>query len=82
MTGTIKQLKVSKTHETASQKAGTANMSQTPTPWRTMPPPKTKTKANTSHSTRRSTHEIHQNSSHSGPPTCCMHVTPAAESNL
>ena len=37
-----------------------------------MPPPKTKT--NTSHSTRQSTHEIHQNSSHSGPPTCCMHV--------
>ena len=74
MTGTAKQPKVSKTHRTASQKAGTAiyidNMSQTPTPCRTMPPPKT----NTTHSTRRSTHEIHQNSSHSGPPTCCMHV--------
>ena len=55
-TGTTKQPKVSKTHETASQKAGTAiyiaNMSQTPTPCRTMPPPKTRTKANTSHSTR------------------------------
>ena len=47
-TGTAKQPKVSKTHETASQKAGMANMSQTPTPCRTMPPPKTKT----SHSTR------------------------------
>ena len=47
-------------------------MSQTPTPCRTMPPPKTKT--DTSHSTRQSTQEIHQNSSHSGPPTCCMHV--------
>ena len=35
-----------------------------------MPPPR----ANTSHSTRQSTKEIHQNSSHSGPPTCCMHV--------
>ena len=63
-----------KTHRTASQKAGTTvyinNMSQTPTPCRTMPPPR----ANTSHSTRQSTQEIHQNSSHSGPPTCCMHV--------
>ena len=78
MTGTAKQPKVLKTHETASQKAGMAiyidNMSQTLTPCRTMPPPKTKTKANTSHSTRQSTQEIHQNSSHSGPPTCCMHV--------
>ena len=52
MTSIAKQPKVSKTHETASQKAGTANMSQTPTPCRTMPPPKTKTKTNTSHSTR------------------------------
>ena len=55
-TGTTRWPKVSKTHETASQKAGTAiyiaNMSQTPTPCRTMPPPKTRTKANTSHSTR------------------------------
>ena len=62
------------THRTSSQKAGTAiyidNMSPTLTPCRTMPPPKT----NTSHSTRQSTHEIHQNSSHSGPSTCCMHV--------
>ena len=51
MTGTTKQPKVLKTHETASQKAGMAiyiaNMSQTPTPCRTMPPPKTRTKANT-----------------------------------
>ena len=56
MTSTAKQPKVSKTHKTASQKAGTAtyiaNMSQTPTPCRTMPPPKTRTKANTSHNTR------------------------------
>ena len=70
MTSTTKQPKALKTHETASQKAGTANISQTLTPCRTMPPPKT----NTPHSTRQSTHEIHQNSSHSGPPTCCMHV--------
>ena len=71
-TGTAKQPKVLMTHGTASQKAGMAidNMSQTLTPCRTMPPPKT----NTSHSTRQSTQEIHQNSSHSGPPTCCMHV--------
>ena len=50
-TGTTRQPKVLKTHETASQKAGTVNMSQIPTPYRTMPPPKTKTKANTPHST-------------------------------
>ena len=68
MTGTTKQPKVSKTHETASQKAGTTiyidNMSQIPTPCRTMPPPKTKTKANTSHSTRRPASGTHQFSSH------------------
>ena len=55
-TSTTEQPKVSKTHETASQKAGTAiyidNMSQVQTPFRTMPPPKTRTKANTSHSTK------------------------------
>ena len=63
-TGTTKQPKVSKTYETASQKAGTgiyiANMSQTPTPCRTIPPPKTET----SHSTRRTASGIHQFSSH------------------
>ena len=53
MTSAAKQPKVSKTHRTASQKAGTAtyidnNMSQILTPCRTMPPPK----ANTSHSTK------------------------------
>ena len=78
MTGTTRQPKVSKTHETASQKAGMAiyiaNMSQIPTPCRTMPPPKTRTKANTSHSTRRPASGTHQFYSHSGPPTCCMHV--------
>ena len=52
-TGAAKQPKASKTHKTASQKAGTAiyidnNMSQTPTPCRTIPPPK----VNTSHSTK------------------------------
>ena len=76
--GTTRQPKVSKTHETASQKAGTAiyiaNMSQIPTPCRTMPPPKTRTKANTSHSTRRPASGTHKFYSHSGPPTCCMHV--------
>ena len=65
-TGTAKQLKVSKKHGTASQKAGTIiyidNMSQTLTPCRTMPPPKTKT--NTSHSTRQPASGIHQFSSH------------------
>ena len=62
-----------KTHETASQKAGTANMSQIPTPCRTVPPPKPKSKP-IPHSTRQLTQEIHQNSSHSRPPTCCMHA--------
>ena len=73
MTGTARQPKVLKTHETASQKAGTAiyidTMSQIPTPCRTIPPPKT----NTSHSARRPASGIHQFSSHL-PPTCCMHV--------
>ena len=52
MTGAAKQLKASKTHPKASQKAGTAvyidNMSQIPTPCRTIPPPK----VNTSHCTK------------------------------
>ena len=43
-TGTTKQPKVLKTHKTASQKAGMANMSQILTPCRTMPPPKPKPK--------------------------------------
>ena len=74
MTSTTRQPKVSKTHKTASQKAGMVNMSQILTPYRTMPPPKTRTKANTSHSTRRPASGTHQFHSHSGPPTCCMHV--------
>ena len=51
MTSTTRQPKVSKTHKTASQKAGTVDISQIQTPYRTMPPPKTRTKANP-HSTR------------------------------
>ena len=74
MTSTTRQPKVSKTHKTASQKAGMVNMSQILTPYRTMPPPKTKTKANTSHSTRRPASGTHQFHSHSEPPTSCMHV--------
>ena len=77
-TSTTRQPKVSKTHETASQKAGTAiytgNMSQIQTSFRTMPPPEANTKANTSHSTRRPASRTHQFYSHSRPPTCCMHV--------
>ena len=77
-TSTTRQPKVSKTHETASQKAGMAiytdNMSQIQTSFRTMPPPKTNTKANTSHSTRRPASRTHQSHSHSEPQTCCMHV--------
>ena len=62
-TSTIKP-KTLKSHETASQKAGTANMSQIQTPFRTMPPPKTSTcrtmptpkfEANTRFSTSHST---------------------------
>ena len=41
-------------------------MSQTPTPCRTIPPPK----VNTSHSTKQPTSERHQN----GHSHCCMHV--------
>ena len=51
-TGVTEQLKASKTHQKTSQKAGTAvyihNMSQIPTPCRTIPPPK----VTTSHSTK------------------------------
>ena len=53
-TSTTRQPKASKTHETASQKAGmaiyTGNMSQIQTSFRTIPTPKFK--ANTTHSTR------------------------------
>ena len=80
-TSTTRQPKVSKTPKsckTASQKAGTAtyidNMSQIQASFRTMPPPKTNTKANTSHSTRRPASRTHQPHSHSEPQTCCMHV--------
>ena len=83
-TSTTRQPKVSKTHETASQKAGMA-ISQIQTPFRTMPPPRTSargtmptpeanTKVNTSHSTIRPASGTHQFYSHSRPPTCCMHV--------
>ena len=78
MTSTTRQPKVSKTHETASQKAGTAiyidNTSQIQTSFRTMPPPKTNTKANTTYSTIRPASRTHQLHSHSEPPACCMHV--------
>ena len=78
MISTTRQPKVSKTHETASQKVGMAiytdNMSQIQTSFRTMPPPKTNTKANTSHSTRRPASRTHQLHSRSIPKTCCMHV--------
>ena len=84
MTSTTRQPKVSKTHETASQKAGMA-ISQIQTPFRTMPPPRTSarrtmptpeanTKVNTSHSTIGPVSGTHQFYSHSRPPTCCMHV--------
>ena len=80
--------KTLKSHETASQKEGTAiyidNTSQIQIPFRTMPPPKnsacgtiptpeTNTKANTPHSTIRPASRTHQPYSHL-PPACCMHV--------
>ena len=77
MTSTIKP-KTPKSCETASQKAGMAtyidNTSQIQTSFRTMPPPKTNTKANTTHSTRQPASRTHQPHSHSEPQTCCMHV--------
>ena len=36
--------------------------------------PRTTMPANTTPSSRQPTSEVHQNSSHSGPPICCMHV--------
>ena len=76
MTGTTRQLKVSKTHKTASQKAGTDNMSQNQIPCKTMLTPEVNinTRFNTTHSTIRPASETHQVYSHSEPPTCCMHV--------
>ena len=56
----------------ASQNTGMAtsitSMSELSTLSRTTMP------ANTTPSSRQPTSEIHQNSSHSGPPICCMHV--------
>ena len=49
-------------------------MSQIQTSFRTIPTPKTRTKANTSHSTRRPASRTHQFHSRSIPKTCCMHV--------
>ena len=75
-TSTIKP-KTPKSHETASQKAGTAiyidNTSQIQTSFRTIPTPKTRIKAN-SHCNRRPASRTHQFHSHSEPQTCCMHV--------
>ena len=75
-TTTTRQLKASKTpksHETASQKAGTAtytgNMSPIQTSFRTIPTPE----SNTAHSTRRPASRIYQPHSHSE-LACCMHV--------
>ena len=85
MTTTTKQLKASETpksHETASQKAGTAthtgSMSPIQTSFRTMPPPKPSAcgtiptpELNTVY--RRPASRIHQPHSHSE-LACCMHV--------
>ena len=85
-TATTRQLKASKTpksHETASQKAGTAthtsNMSPIQTSFRTMPPPKPSAygtiptpELNTAY--RRPASRIHQPHSHSELQACCMHV--------
>ena len=52
----------------ASQNTGITSMSESSTVSRTTMP------VNTTPSSRQPTSEIHQNSSHSGPPICCMHV--------
>ena len=52
----------------ASQNTGVTSMSESSTVSRTTMP------ANTTPSSRQPTSEVHQNSSHSGPPICCMHV--------
>ena len=52
----------------ASQYTGITSMSESSTVSRTTVP------ANTTPSSRQPTSEVHQNSSHSGPPICCMHV--------
>ena len=49
-------------------------MSQIQTSFRTTPPPKTNTKANTTHSTIQPASRAHQLHSHSEPQTRCMHV--------
>ena len=86
MTTTTRQLKASETpksHETASQKAGTAthtgSMSPIQTSFRTMPPPKPSAygtiptpELNTAY--RRPASRIHQPHSHSQLQACCIHV--------
>ena len=52
----------------AIQNTGITSMSESSTVSRTTMP------ANTTPSSRQPTSEIHQNSSHSRPPICCMHV--------
>ena len=52
----------------ASQNTGFTSMSELSTLSRTTMP------ADTTPSSRQPTSEVHQNSSHSGPPICCMHV--------
>ena len=52
----------------ASQNTGITSMSESSTVSRTTMP------ADTTPSSRQPTSEVHQNSSHSGPPICCMHV--------
>ena len=52
----------------ASQNTGITSMSESSTVSRTTTP------ADTTPSSRQPASEVHQNSSHSGPPICCMHV--------
>ena len=52
----------------ASHNTGITSMSESSTVSRTTMP------ADTTPSSRQPTSEVHQNSSHSGPPICCMHV--------
>ena len=56
----------------ASQNTGMATPITSMSEWSTFP--RTTMPAETTPSSRQSTQDIHQNSSHSGPPTCCIYV--------
>ena len=83
-TGTTKQPKAPKSHETASQNTGTVpyidNMSKNPTPCRTMAPPKTsafRTMPPPRTNAKQPTSDRQQSYLQNGLSPCCMHVLQA-----